>query len=65
MSAARKAADLTDELDPYILDTLARVHAWRGEIEAAMALQQRAVELSDETLLREALDEYRSLADSR
>jgi hypothetical protein len=41
------------------------VHAWRGEIEAAMALQQRAVELSDETLLREALDEYRSLADSR
>ncbi|MEO0650100.1 MAG: redoxin domain-containing protein [Planctomycetota bacterium] len=58
--AARTAVSLTAETDPYLLDTLARVHAWRGEFVEAHAYQTKAVALAkDAPGLVEALDEYR------
>lgn len=60
--AAAKANDLTNGKDPSMLDTLARVHFSKGEIDKAVEIQLRAVELADEPLksrLAPALDEYR------
>jgi len=42
--AAKKANELTENRDPAILDTLARVHFWQGDIAKALELQKRAVE---------------------
>ena len=45
--AANKALELGGEDDGAILDTAARVHFWRGDIELALELQKRAVEHSE------------------
>jgi len=46
LALAQRANELTKGSDPYILDTLARVHYLRGEAPLALPLQIRAVELS-------------------
>lgn len=61
--AATAAVEMTGAKDAYVLDTLARVHAWRGEFEQALKLQKQAVAILDEPQLRVALIEYeRALA---
>jgi len=44
-SAARLAADLTQEKDSSVLDTLARVTARSGDLAAAIELQKKAISL--------------------
>lgn len=61
LEAAEKANELTEGEDGAILDTLARVHFWRGDLAKALAIQRKAVELADERMkeqLEEALKEY-------
>ncbi len=61
MKAAAKASELAAQKDPGILDTLARVHFCRGDVERAIEIQSRAVELADQSMklrLTPALDEY-------
>lgn len=43
--AAMKAVELTERKEPSILDTLARVHACKGEWDLAIAVQKEAVKL--------------------
>jgi thiol-disulfide isomerase/thioredoxin len=45
MRAASKAVEFTGSKNPNILDTLARVHAWKGEFARALELQQQALAL--------------------
>jgi hypothetical protein len=62
LRAATQANALTAGKDPMILDTLARVHFCKGEIDKAMEIQSEAVESADEptrSRLTGALDEYR------
>lgn len=59
--AANKALELGGKDDGAILDTAARVHFWRGDIERALELQKRAVEHSEgamKTALQAAVAEY-------
>jgi len=61
LKAAEKANELTRGEEGAILDTLARVHFWRGDLAKALAIQTKAVELADERMkaqLEEALKEY-------
>jgi len=46
MRAAKRASELTEDGDPLILETIARVYYTQGNLEEAVAWQQRAVELS-------------------
>lgn len=65
MEAASRAARLTNHEDGDVLDTLARVHFWRGDYAKAVEIQTKAVELADDRMkpfLQEALDEYKELA---
>jgi thiol-disulfide isomerase/thioredoxin len=60
--AASKAVELTKAKDPLIMDTLARVHFCKGEVDKAIEVQSKAVELADEQTrprLIPALDEYK------
>ncbi len=63
LRAAEAAAELTGRDDPDILDTLARVHAAKGDYRTAVSIQTRAVELAAgtrlESNLRATLEEYR------
>lgn len=45
LTAASKAVELTADKDPSILDTLARVFAWKGDFGKALELQKKAVAL--------------------
>ncbi|MBL8730663.1 MAG: redoxin domain-containing protein [Planctomycetes bacterium] len=57
MRAASKAVEFTRSGNPNILDTLARVHAWRGEFARALELQQQALALvADDAEMTAALD---------
>jgi len=59
--AASKAADLSGNKDGAILDTLARVHFCKGEIDKAIEIQKKALEVAPEGLkddLQSSLDEY-------
>jgi thiol-disulfide isomerase/thioredoxin len=61
MTAAAKAVEITASKDAHILDTLARVHAWKGEFPKALELQKKAVALCSEEEkagLTPALTEY-------
>jgi len=46
LHAATVASALTDNADPAILDTLARVHFGLGNLDRAIELQEKAVELA-------------------
>jgi len=62
MKAAAKAVELTDSKDAAILDTLARVYFLRGDVNKAIELQTRAVELADPRMkaeLEKSLDEFK------
>lgn len=62
LRAANKAVEFTEGKDAAILDTLARVHFLKGDVEKAISLQEKAVGLAGERLkeeLQKALDEYR------
>jgi thiol-disulfide isomerase/thioredoxin len=56
MKAAKKAVDLTDEGDGAILDTLARVYAWKGDYAKALELQKKAVDAADDPRVKEQLE---------
>jgi len=64
LRAAQAAADITEQGDPDILDTLARVHASKGDYRTAVTIQEKAVELAAgtrmEQTLRANLEEYRA-----
>ncbi len=62
MKAAQKAADLTENKDGMILDTLARVYFVKGDLDKAIELQTKAVELAKEGKedLQKSLDEYKA-----
>lgn len=65
LRAAEAANEFTHSKDPAILDTLARVHFLRGDVETALELQRRAVELAPGTMkpgLLLALKEYEAAA---
>lgn len=59
--AAVKANEFTGGEDPAILDTVARVYFWRGDLEKAVEHQKRAVKYADKRMkgsLTPALKEY-------
>jgi len=61
LKAAKRANTLTEGKNPDVLDTLARVHYARGELELAVETQRRAVELAEGPMLeqlRESLESY-------
>ncbi len=63
LRAAQAAVEITEKRDPAILDTLARVLAWKGEMAKAIEIQTLAVELAKDKMkedLQKVLDEYKS-----
>ena len=63
LKAAKKANELTNGKDAGVLDTLARVHFSRGQVETAIEIQTRAIELASGQMkqaLRQTLKEYKS-----
>ncbi|MCC6406253.1 MAG: hypothetical protein IT453_03735, partial [Planctomycetes bacterium] len=61
LRAAQNAVELTEWKDGSILDTLARVHATKGDLAKAIELQTKAVEVSSGQLrkqLEEVVAEY-------
>jgi tetratricopeptide (TPR) repeat protein len=68
LQAASRAETLTEGADSNILDTLARVHFLRGDLDQAIALQEKAIAVADErqqASLRTTLEEYRKAAGGR
>jgi thiol-disulfide isomerase/thioredoxin len=63
MKAAARANDLSKGTDPAILDTLAKVHFDSGEIQKAVELQQKAVDLAEDSKMKAdlsgRLEEYK------
>jgi thiol-disulfide isomerase/thioredoxin len=62
LKAATKADELTKHENAPILDTLARVYFVKGDIDKAIELETKAVELAQGTMkvdLQGALDEYK------
>ncbi len=61
--AADKANEFSGKKDPSVLDTVARVHFWRGDLAKALEIQKLAVEHAEgkmkESLLK-AVEEYSS-----
>ena len=58
---AQRAVELTDESDPAILDTLARILFEQGQVDSAVDWQRKALELAPEgreDSYQQALDEY-------
>ena len=61
MLAASKANEFSGNSDPAILDTLARVYFWQGDMQEALEIQRRAVEAAPEEMkasLQKAAEEY-------
>jgi len=61
LRAAEKAAEFTEWKDAAILDTVARVYAWKGDFAKAIELQTKALEHANEQLKADivrALEEY-------
>jgi tetratricopeptide (TPR) repeat protein len=69
LEAALRASELTNEKDPAILDTVARVYFEKGDLEQAIKWQRKAVKqaggspMADQ--LEEALKKYEDVAESR
>ena len=68
LTIATRASDLTENKEPAILDTLARVYYEMGDVAKAIEIQGKAVELSKGTNwekdLTKTLDEYKGAAKS-
>ncbi|MDX2115645.1 MAG: redoxin family protein [Planctomycetota bacterium] len=65
--AALRAAELTENDDPSVLDTLARVHFLKGEHDKAISIQTKAVSLAEDDFKKEleaTLASYRSAKES-
>ena len=65
MRGARAAAEFTEWKNAAVLDTLARVHFWKGDLAKAIEYQSLAVSLAAERLkpeLEAVLAEYRAKA---
>ena len=62
LAASQRSCELTEYQYPMYLDTLARVHFERGELDEAIKWQETAVELADgkQDVTPEALDRYRA-----
>lgn len=64
LRVAKRAAELTDHWDGAILDTLARVHYEKGNLEKAIEWQKRAVKAGEDTQLeqqlKQTLEQYQS-----
>jgi thiol-disulfide isomerase/thioredoxin len=63
MKAAKKAVEYTNEKDGMILDTLARVYFVKGDVDKAITLQTKAVELAPAEMKAEmqaSLDEFKA-----
>ena len=61
LKAAERANNLTNNEDPMILDTLARAWFEKGEVNKAIAIQERAVQFAPEGMekgLKETLEAY-------
>jgi len=61
MSAAKRAEELTESKNASILDTIGRILFKKGNLEEAIAVQKRAVELADsreKTQFEDALQEF-------
>ncbi len=69
LKAAKRANTLTDESDPAILDTLARVYFEQGDVRKAIVWQALAAKKAAGTpyaeSIQETLDKYRRLAESQ
>ncbi|MCH2133185.1 MAG: redoxin domain-containing protein [Phycisphaerales bacterium] len=55
LKAAERANNLTDGKDPAILDTLARAWFDKGEMDKAIAIQEKAVEHAEEGQMKDEL----------
>jgi thiol-disulfide isomerase/thioredoxin len=63
LRAAEKAVEFTESKDASILDTLARVHFWKGDAAKAIEIQTKAIGLAAGALkkqLEETLEEYKA-----
>ena len=61
LRAAQAASRLTEDADPAILDTLARAHFWKGDLDKALAIQTKAIANAEGRMkesLQGALEEY-------
>ncbi len=68
MKAAAKAVELTEQKDGQIIDTLARCHFLKGDVDKAIELQTKAIEMSpadQKEQLQPALDEYKAAKKGR
>jgi thiol-disulfide isomerase/thioredoxin len=69
MEASLRANELTEEKDPAILDTVARVYFEKGDLKQAIKWQRKAVKhaggspMADQ--LEEVLEKYEDVAESR
>jgi len=62
LKAAKQANTVAEGKNADVLDTLARVHYERGELELAIATQQKAIDVADGAMkehLQRTLDQYR------
>ena len=68
LAAATRASTLTEDKDPSTIDTLARVYFVMGQVDKAIELQQKAVDLAKgtgwEKELTHRLEEYKGAAKS-
>ena len=61
MRAAQKAVEMTNSSDPTVIDTLARIHFIKGDVDQAIELETKAVEMSSGPIkdeLQKSLDEF-------
>ncbi len=68
MKAALKADELTNHEDPVILDTLARVYFSKGDVDKAIELQTKVVELvkgPEKADVQKSLDEYKQAKEKK
>jgi tetratricopeptide (TPR) repeat protein len=63
LQLAQRAVEITKRKEPAILDTLARVHFTKGQIDQAITVETEAVALDPK--LQSALDEYKKAKDSK
>jgi tetratricopeptide (TPR) repeat protein len=65
MKSAEKAVELSRGEEGAILDTLARVYYWKGDLAKAIEIQTKAVEKAQgehDVSLQETLDQYKAEA---